>query len=106
MKTSKYHYPKFTNPIINNYQVKFSLFIPISYWRTIKKSSGITKKPLQINFFDDFCNVLRKLNKHNFELCYHGFFHGIPGKNDNDEFARFKKSAKNFRKVIVCVVFL
>ena len=35
--------------------------------------------------FPDFCNSLKSLNPNNFEICYHGHFHGIPGKSDNDE---------------------
>ena len=65
--------------------IKFSLFVPLSYWRTIKPGIA-TKHPLQINFFKDFCDQMNKLSKDNFEICYHGFFHGIPGKSDNDEF--------------------
>jgi hypothetical protein len=30
--------------------------------------------------------VIKDLPKENFEICYHGLFHGIPGKSDNDEF--------------------
>jgi len=65
--------------------IKFTLFIPVSYWRTIKPTIA-TKIPLQINLFPDFCNTLRALPEENFELCYHGYYHGIPGKSDNDEF--------------------
>ena len=64
---------------------KFSLFVPVSYWRTIKTKTT-TKAPLQINLFPDFCDNLKKLPKKNFEICYHGYYHGIPGKSDNDEF--------------------
>lgn len=67
--------------------VKFSLFVPISYWRTVKKPT-ITSKPLQIDLYPDFCEEIRKLPKENFEVCYHGFYHGIPGKSDNDEFEK------------------
>jgi len=65
--------------------IKFSLFIPVSYWRTIKPGIS-TKIPLQINLFPDFCKTISELPDKNFELCYHGFYHGIPGKSDNDEF--------------------
>ena len=30
--------------------------------------------------------MLSGLSEHNFELAYHGFFHGIPGISNNDEF--------------------
>jgi|TARA_R110000751_G_scaffold104375_2_gene199843 hypothetical protein len=66
-------------------KVKFSLFVPTAYWRTIKAGTT-TLEPLQINKFPEFCDELRNLPKLNFEICYHGFFHGIPGKSDNDEF--------------------
>lgn len=69
--------------------IKFTLFVPVSYWRTIKPNIA-TKIPLQINLFPDFCNTLRSLPEKNFELCYHGYYHGIPGKSDNDEFQFLK----------------
>lgn len=63
---------------------KFTLFVPISYWRTCK--SGVaTKTPLPIDKFPDFCKILKLLNPNNFEIAYHGYHHGIPGKSDNDE---------------------
>lgn len=65
--------------------IKFSLFVPVSYWRTMKPGVA-TQRPLQINFFPEFCNTLKQLPDKNFEICYHGFYHGIPGKSDNDEF--------------------
>jgi len=66
-------------------EVKFSLFVPVSYWRT-QKVNTITRHPLQINFFPEFCDEIKNLPSENFEICYHGFYHGIPGKSDNDEF--------------------
>ena len=65
--------------------VRFSLFVPISYWRTVKPSTA-TEYPLQINLFPEFCSQLKALPQSNFEICYHGYYHGIPGKSDNDEF--------------------
>jgi predicted deacetylase len=65
--------------------IKFTLFVPIAYWRTVK-SEIATPRPLQIDQFVDFCNALRLLPENNFEICYHGLHHGIPGKSDNDEF--------------------
>lgn len=62
----------------------FTLFVPVSYWRTIGPTA--TKQPLQIDAFPEFCQALRELPKENFEICYHGFHHGIPGKSNNDEF--------------------
>lgn len=71
--------------------IKFSLFIPISYWRT-QKPGTVTQHPLQIDLFKDFCDNIKNLSKDNFEICYHGLFHGIPGKSDNDEFQHLSYS--------------
>jgi len=74
------------NKIIKEFpDAKFTLFVPISYWRTIKQGIA-TSRPLQINLFPDFCKTINELPENNFEICYHGFYHGIPGKSDNDEF--------------------
>ncbi len=64
--------------------IKISLFIPISYWRTIGNTA--TKIPLSIDMFPDFCEVLKNLSPKNYELGYHGYHHGIPMKSNNDEF--------------------
>jgi predicted deacetylase len=66
-------------------EIKFSLFIPIAYWRTTRPGIA-TKQPLIIDQFPEFCKTLRELPASNFEICYHGLFHGIPGQSDNDEF--------------------
>jgi len=70
--------------------IKFSLFVPIAYWRTIKPETA-TNYPLLLNQFPEFCEFLRNLSRDNFEICYHGYYHGIPGKNDNDEFQFLNK---------------
>lgn len=84
--------------------IKFSLFVPIAYWRTIRPGVA-TSNPLRIDLFPDFCNVLRSLPTDNFEICYHGFYHGIPGKNDNDEFENLSKeeAQQKFKKMIQIV---
>jgi len=64
--------------------IKFTLFVPISYWRTVRQDVA-TPWPLRIDLFTDFCDELRTLPVNNFEVGYHGFHHGIPGKSDNDE---------------------
>lgn len=64
--------------------IKFTLFIPIAYWRTIGNTASII--PYFIWEHSEFCNTLRNLNDDNFELGYHGYFHGIPYKSNNDEF--------------------
>ena len=65
--------------------VKFTLFIPIAYWRTVRQDVK-TQHPLAIDAYPDFCDSLKKLPRKNYEICLHGLFHGIPGVNDNDEF--------------------
>lgn len=64
-------------------EAKFTLFIPIAYWRTIGHTA--TSEPLWLHEHPDFCDVLRGLSKNNYELAYHGLHHGIPGKSNNDE---------------------
>jgi len=70
--------------------IKFTLFIPVSYWRTMPPQEGRpdtrTEAPLQINLYHEFCEELRNLPKKNFEIGYHGYFHGIPNQSNNDEF--------------------
>ena len=85
-------------------EIKFSLFVPVAYWRTIKPGTT-TDFPLLINQFPDFCEYLRNLPKNNFEICYHGFYHGIPGKNDNDEFENLskKESIERFKMMFEVV---
>lgn len=63
-------------------RMKFTLFIPTAYWRTQKHTSH---SPLQINEFPEFCEALKTLPAENFELCYHGHYHGT-STSDNDEF--------------------
>jgi|TARA_B100000902_G_C27280231_1_gene901306 hypothetical protein len=70
--------------LINVYpDIKFTLFIPAAYWRT---KSQTTEKPLHLNQFPDFCKEIKDLDKNNFEIGYHGFYHGIPNISNNDEF--------------------
>ena len=63
--------------------IKFTLFVPVAYWRTIGPTA--TKDPLLITRFPEFCDSLRKLPRENFEIGYHGVFHGIPSVSNNDE---------------------
>lgn len=65
--------------------IKFTLFVPIAYWRTIRPEVR-TQEPLHIHKFPDFCRTIRSLSPDNFEVCYHGLYHGIPHRSDNDEF--------------------
>ncbi len=79
---------------------KFSLFVPIAYWRT-QRFSVATKEPLVIWKYPEFCDFIRSLPKENFEICYHGYYHGIPGKNDNNEFLdiTYDDAVKRFRSM-------
>lgn len=68
-------------------EIKFTLFIPTAYYRTIPSPpESVCFKPLFISEFPDFCHILRELPPENYELAYHGHFHGIPGRSNNDEF--------------------
>ncbi len=64
--------------------IKFTLFVPIAYWRTVGQTA--TKKPLFIEENPKFCETLANLPSKNFEVGYHGYHHGIPGVSNNDEF--------------------
>ena len=85
-------------------QAKFSLFVPISYWRTIKPGVA-TQHPLQIDLFPEFCESIKNLPPESFEVCYHGFYHGIPGKSDNDEFQHlsFDEAVERFKAMFLVV---
>ena len=84
--------------------IKFSLFIPIAYWRTIKPGTA-SEYPYQINHYQEFCQIIRSLPSDNFEICYHGLFHGIPGKSDVDEFKflAYDSAALKFKKMFEIV---
>ena len=72
--------------IIKKYpQAKFSIFIPLAHWRT-RRPEVATRHPFIISDYPDFCDTLRNLPRDNYEICYHGYYHGIPGENDNNEF--------------------
>ena len=63
---------------------KFSLFVPSAYWRTMRIDVS-TQIPLQLDLFPEFCDALRNLTRETYEIGYHGFYHGIPHQNDNNE---------------------
>ena len=65
--------------------MKISLFIPTAYWRTIKPGTT-TKVPLKLSHFPEFCEEIADLDPNNYEIGFHGYYHGIPGRSDNDEF--------------------
>ena len=65
--------------------IKFSLFIPLAYWRTGRPGTT-TKRPMFVSEHLDFCMTMRELPSKNFELGYHGYFHGKPReRSDNNE---------------------
>jgi len=75
-------------------EIKISLFIPTAYWRTMK-SGTTTNQPLRLSEFSDFCGELRDLDPSNYEIGFHGYYHGIPNKSDNDEFQRISYEETN-----------
>lgn len=70
--------------------VKISLFIPMAYWRSVPDNrSGVdtsTDVPLFLDKHEELCKTLKGLSEKNFEVCYHGLYHGIPGVSNNLEF--------------------
>ena len=64
--------------------IKFTLFIPVAYWRTVGPTA--TKEPLFIHQHSEFCEYIKNLPSKNFEVGYHGYHHGIPNVTNNDEF--------------------
>ena len=64
--------------------VKFTLFVPLAYWRQVGPTR--TEHPLEVQLFPGFCEVIRDLPDDNFEIGYHGLWHGVPPHNNNDEF--------------------
>ena len=79
--------------------LKFSLFVPLAYWR-VGRAGTITKRPLFVSEYEDFCKTLKDLPTDNFEIGYHGFFHGRPReRSDNNEFDNINyESASNIIK--------
>jgi len=66
---------------------RFTLFVPLAYWRTVSQPVHmITKLPLCVSNFPDFCDKLHGLSSTSFEIGIHGFYHGIPGESNNNEF--------------------
>jgi len=63
--------------------IKFTLFIPAAYWRTVSQA---TEKPLFLSDYPDFCDEIRSLSPKNYEIGLHGFYHGIINQSNNDEF--------------------
>jgi len=82
-------------------KIKFTLFVPCAYWRTLGSPTPVkykwskegalinqkTKEPLFLDRFPDFCDRIRNLNPEHFEIGFHGYLHGIPHVSNNDEVA-------------------
>jgi len=85
--------------------IKFTLFVPTAYWRSIREGVK-TEKPLYLYEHPHFCQALKSLSKKNFEVGFHGHFHGIPGKNDNDEFhfLSYEEAYAKFKEINRVVV--
>ena len=64
---------------------KFTLFVPINYTRKGEPSFHVRSNPA-------FCQFLKQLPRETFEIGYHGYYHGILGKSNNDEFETFNRS--------------
>ena len=58
-------------------EIKFTLFIPVAYWRTMKAIAA-SPAPFYISEHPKFCEEIKSLPKENFEIAYHGYHHGIP----------------------------
>lgn len=84
--------------------VKFTLFIPTAYFRTIPAPpQSICETPLFLSEYHDFCDALRNLPIENYEFGYHGHYHGIPGRTNNDElqFLDFDSAIRIFDKMVL-----
>jgi len=67
--------------------IKFTLFVPVAYYRTIESPpQSVCKSPLYLYEHPDFCEKLLNLPDSNFEIGFHGVYHGIPNVSNNDEF--------------------
>ncbi len=73
--------------------IKFTLFVPTAYYRTMPAPpESMCAQPLLLSEHPEFCKILRELPPENYELAYHGHYHGIPGRSNNDEFQYFDSS--------------
>ena len=64
--------------------IKFTLFVPLAYWRQLPPTR--TDFPLELQNYPEFCETINNLPDKNFEIGYHGLWHGVPPNNNNDEF--------------------
>ena len=47
--------------------IKFSLFIPMAYWRTARPGTT-TEKPLIVSAYTEFCEILKNLPKETYYI--------------------------------------
>lgn len=67
--------------------IKFTLFVPVAYYRTMASPpQSVCETPLYLYEYPDFCETLLGLPDSNFEIGFHGVYHGIPNVSNNDEF--------------------
>ncbi len=65
---------------------KFTLFVPTAYWRSVPTPpESLCQSPYLLRNFPEFCGQLRNLAPDSYEIGFHGHFHGIPGRSNNDE---------------------
>jgi predicted deacetylase len=80
---------------------KFTLFIPTAYWRLMDEPN---QKPYRLQEHPEFCDAIKKLNKENFELGFHGHFHGSSANaSNNDEFknASYEEAKETLNKMFL-----
>ena len=75
-------------------KIKFTLFIPMYYTRQYQQS-------YPISYYPDFCETIKKLPSSNFEVGYHGYYHGILNVSSNDEFQylTYEQAIDKFKKI-------
>lgn len=79
--------------------IKFTLFVPSAYWRTM---SNTTKSPLYLYEHTAFCEEIKSLDSKNFEIGFHSHLHGIPNVSNNDEVAyiSYKEAIDIFKSML------
>jgi hypothetical protein len=73
--------------------IKFTLFLPMAYWRTVGDTA--TPQPLRVDQDEEFLKKIFSLPDKNFELAYHGLYHGTPKVSNNDEFRYLTEEEAN-----------
>jgi len=81
--------------------IKFTLFVPTAYWRLIDEPN---QEPYYLHKHPEFCDTLKKLNKENFEIGFHGHHHGSRANaSNNDEFknASYEEAKETIDKMFL-----